>query len=112
MLACTGNSMPIDSLYDRQELPISLTGTLRIARGRRRVRSATASSSAGVHVRHRLALCITSRCFPTKICRNYDCTEHAEMSEHMTWQEFQPEQVRNTVCSMTTNAEAEITLDS
>lgn len=49
----------IISVINRQAAsPISLTGTLKIAKGRSRVRNATASSSAGVQVKHRLALCI------------------------------------------------------
>ena len=41
-------------------LPISLTGTFKKAKGRSKVRKPVASSSGGVHVRHRLELCINS----------------------------------------------------
>lgn len=48
----------ISVIHRQAASPISLTGTLRTAKGRSRVRNATASSSAGVQVKHRLALCI------------------------------------------------------
>lgn len=41
--------------------PISLTGALRTAKGLRSVRTPTANSSAGVHVKHRLALYIANK---------------------------------------------------
>ena len=49
-----------DTSLHEEALPISLTGTFKKAKGRSKVRKPVASSSGGVHVKHKLELCINS----------------------------------------------------